>query len=96
MTEDLKLGGRQYESGPKGGYGTRVARDLGGAVTLWAGPLLTAKHQGRWEKLQDGGLLQGTNTVFIFASWYLAKLLVQIWSYINFCEMNEDIPGEGI
>lgn len=41
--------------------------------TLWAGPLLTAKHQRRWEKLQDDGLLQGINTDFIFATWYPSK-----------------------
>lgn len=63
---------------------------------LWARPLLTAKHQGRQEKLQDGGLLQGTNTDFIFATWHLAKLIARTWSYRHFCEANKDIPGERI
>lgn len=56
---------------------------------LWARPLLTAKCQGRWEKLLGGGLLQDTNTDFIFATWYLAKPLAQIWTYINFCEIEQ-------
>lgn len=63
---------------------------------LWAGPLLTAKHQGRHERLQGGGPLPGTNTDFMLVPWCLAKLLAPIWTYTNFYKMNKDIRGKGI